>query len=85
MKIIQHINGVVVDIINVRQDVTADSIAVVDSIPSFEPKEGFNGVLMYGKNGLYWNYVAVPVSDEITDTEEKLIFKGGDLNGTTST
>lgn len=76
MKIIQHINGVVVDILNARQDITAESIAVVDPIPSFEPKEGFNGVLMYGENGLYWEYEAIPVSDEITDEEALDIILG---------
>lgn len=78
MKIIQHINGVVVDILNARQDITAESIAVVDSIPSFEPREGFNGVLMYGDNGLYWSYEAVPVTDEISDAEALDIITGGD-------
>ena len=69
MKIIQHINGVVVDILNARQDATAANIAVVDSIPAYEPKEGYNGVLKYGNNGLYWEYVEVPVNDNITDEE----------------
>ena len=78
MKIIQHINGVVVDILNVRQDATADSIALVDAIPAFEAKEGYNGILMYGDSGLYWAYEAVPVSDEISDTEALNIIIGGD-------
>lgn len=78
MKIIQHINGVVVDILNARQDITAESIAVVDSIPAFEPREGHNGVLMYGENGLYWHYEPVPVTDEISDTEALNILTGGD-------
>ena len=69
MKIIQHTNGVVVDIINARQDATAANIAVVDSIPAYEPKEGYNGVLKYGNNGLYWEYVEAPVNDNITDEE----------------
>lgn len=69
MKIIQHINGVVVDILNARQDATAANIAVVDSIPAYEPKEGYNGVLKYGNNGLYWEYVEAPVNDNITDEE----------------
>lgn len=78
MKIIQHINGVVVDIINTRQDVTAATIAVVESIPAFEVKEGYNGILMYNENGLYWSYEAVPVTDEISDSEALDIITGGD-------
>jgi len=78
MKIIQHINGVVVDIVNARQDITAESIAVIESIPTFEPKEGYNGILMYGENGLYWDYELVPVTDEISDTEALDIITGGD-------
>lgn len=78
MKIIQHINGVVVDIINARQDITAESIAVVDSIPVFEPREGHNGVLMYGDNGLHWHYEPVLVTDEISDAEALNILTGGD-------
>ena len=78
MKIIQHINGVVVDIVNARQDITAESIAVIESIPTFEPKEGYNGILMYGENGLYWDYELVPVTDEISDTEALDINTGGD-------
>lgn len=69
MKIIQHINGIVVDILNAREDITNDNIIVVDSIPSFEPKEGYNGVLKYGENGLYWDYDLVTVSDEIPPDE----------------
>jgi hypothetical protein len=53
MKIIQHINGIVVDILNVRNDATMENIILVDSIPVFEPKEGYNGILKYGENGLY--------------------------------
>jgi hypothetical protein len=59
MKIIQFVNDTVVDIINVREDATADTIAIVDSIPTFEPKEGYNGVLKYSaENGLYWEYIS---------------------------
>lgn len=71
MKIIQHINGVVVDVLNARQNATADSIALVDDIPAYEPKEGYNGILMYGETGLYWAYEEAPASDEIS-TEEAL-------------
>lgn len=63
MKIIQYNqDGVVVDIINARSDATMDSLALVDGIPPFTPREGYNGVLMYSTSGegLYWDYVAAP-------------------------
>lgn len=78
MKIIQHNNGVVVDIINARQDATADCIAVVNDIPLLEHREGFNGVLMYGENGLYWSYAEAKDSDIIRDEEALDIILGGD-------
>lgn len=69
MKLIQHINGVVVDVRDAREGLTLENLAVVDGIPAFEPREGYNGVLMYGPQGLYWEYVEVPVSDEISGEE----------------
>lgn len=71
MKIIQYnTDGVVVDILNARSDATMDSLALVDGIPAFTPREGYNGVLMYGGDGLYWDYVAAPINEEPT-VEEK--------------
>jgi hypothetical protein len=46
-----------------------ENITLVDSIPTFEPKEGFNGILKYNENGLYWDYESVPISDEISSDE----------------
>ena len=69
MKLIQHINGVVVEIRDAREGLTLENIALADGIPAFEPREGCNGVLMYGPQGLYWEYVEVPVSDEISGEE----------------
>lgn len=77
MKIIQHINGSVVDIRNARADATNDSVAVVDSIPEFIPKDGFSGVLKFDGSSLYWEYVEDIVSDEITDSEALGIITGG--------
>jgi hypothetical protein len=79
MKLIQHINGVVVDILNVRNDATMESIALVNSIPVFVPKEGYNGILKYGESGLYWDYEAVPsAEDQDIPAEEALdIILGG--------
>ena len=57
MTIIQHINGIVIDILRCRDDTTNENIAVVNSIPTYEPREGYNGVLKYGENGLYCDYV----------------------------
>lgn len=75
MKFIQHINGVVVDILNVRDDAIMESIALVDDIPAFEYREGYNGVLKYNENGLYWDYEEVLVSDEISSEELKTMIE----------
>ena len=72
MKLIQiNEENKVVDILNIREDATQDSIFVVNDIPTFIPKEGFNGVLMYNKEtGLYWDYIEVPVIEEEISNEE---------------
>lgn len=79
MKIIQHNNGVVVDIINARQDATAENIAIVDRIPACEHRDGYTGVLMYGENGLYWAYKEAKASEHISDLEALAILMGGDV------
>lgn len=68
MKLIQHIDGVVVSIRDAHEGITMDGIALADSIPTFEPREGFNGVLMYGENGLYWDYEEAP-EPEVSEEE----------------
>lgn len=78
MKIIQYNNGVVVDVLNARQDATKDNVAVVDDIPAFEPREGYSGVLMYGENGLCWAYEVAQPSDYISDREALDIILGGE-------
>lgn len=78
MKIIQYdADGVVVSILNARSDATMNNIALADDIPVFAPKDGYNGVLKYGDNGLYWDYEEVPVSDEISAKEALDIITGG--------
>ena len=69
MKLVQHINGVVVEIRDAREGLTLENLAIVDGIPAFEPREGCNGVLMYGAQGLYWDYVEVEQSDEVSGEE----------------
>lgn len=69
MLIIQHSNGTVTDIPRCRDDATSENIVVVPSIPTYEPQEGYNGVLKYGENGLYWYYEKVEASDEISSEE----------------
>lgn len=66
------------DIFNARDDATNENIALVDFIPSFEPREGYNGILKYGENGLYWDYELAPTSDEISDSEALNIIVGGE-------
>lgn len=79
MTIIQHNNGVVIDILRCRDDTTNENIAAVNSIPAYEPREGYNGVLKYGENGLYWDYELSETSDEdeISNEEALNILLGG--------
>lgn len=69
MIIIQHNNGVVTDIIRCRDDATNENIKVVASIPEYTPQEGYNGILKYGENGLYWDYELAEVSNDISSEE----------------
>ena len=69
MIIIQHNNGVVVDMLDCRDDATKENIKVVASIPEYTPQEGYNGILKYGENGLYWDYEQVEESTEISSEE----------------
>lgn len=69
MIIIQHSGSVVTDILKCRDDATSNNIVVVASMPVYEPKDGYNGILKYGTDGLYWDYEQVPVSDEISSDE----------------
>ena len=78
MKIIQYINGSVVDIINARADATNNNIAVVESIPAFIPKDGYSGLLKFNGESLYWEYIENVVTDEISDSEALDIITGGD-------
>lgn len=79
MIIIQHSNGIVIDILRCRDDTTNENIAVVNSIPAYEPREGYNGVLKYGENSLYWDYELSETSDEdeISNEEALNILLGG--------
>lgn len=78
MKIIQHINGVVVDIRNAHKGITMENVALAEEIPAFEQREGFNGVLKYNGN-LYWDYEEVQESDELSDSEALDIILGGEV------
>jgi hypothetical protein len=78
MKIIQHINGVVIDIRNSHKGITMENVALAEEIPAFEPREGFNGVLKYNGN-LYWDYEEVQESDELSDSEALDIILGGEV------
>lgn len=69
MIIIQHNNGVVVDIFNCRNDATNNNISVETSIPEYIPKDGYNGILKYNEHGLYWDYEVVQESNDITSDE----------------
>lgn len=69
MIIIQHNNGIVTDILNCRDDATNENIKVVASVPEYTPQEGYNGILKYGENGLYWDYELAEISNNISAEE----------------
>ena len=77
MKIIQYVDGVVVDIINAREDALSSNITVVEEIPAHTPRKGYNSILKYGDSGLYWDYEEAPVSDEISAERALNIITGG--------
>ena len=62
-------DGKVVDIMKARADATAEAMKVVGDIPTYEPKRGYRGELMYNsEQGLYWADVEVPavIPGEVT-------------------
>ena len=79
MNIIKQVNGTVIDILRCRDDTTNENIADANSIPAYEPREGYNGILKYGENGLYWDYELSETSDEdeISNEEALDILLGG--------
>lgn len=82
MYIIQtNTDGKVVDIMRARSDVTANSIVVVDDIPSYRSKSGYRGELMYtSEGGLYWEDIKVPSAATEADYKEALAEMGVDVN-----
>lgn len=61
-NIITHKDGKITDIRRIGNDTTIENIAVVGDIPKFEPKEGYNGILMYSLDkGIYWDYKEAPI------------------------
>ena len=76
MIIIQHSNGVVVDILYCRDDATNENIKVVASVPEYTPQEGYNGTLKYGENGLHWDYEPAEVSKDIPSEELQTMIEG---------
>ena len=75
MIIIQHNNGIVTDILNCCDDATNENIKVVASVPEYTPQEGYNGILKYGENGLYWDYELAEVSNDISSEELKTMIE----------
>lgn len=71
MKLIQVNGNKIVDILDVRSDITIENIRLYDRIPDCEYREGYNGVLAYSEEkGIYWEYVEIPPMEELT-IEEK--------------
>ena len=69
MKIIQYKDDIVIDIINISDDVTMENIAIVEDIPPFEYREGFNGILKYSENGIYWHYEQAIIANNVSAEE----------------
>ena len=81
MKKMIQVNGEgrVVDITNVRDDANTENMVMVDMIPEFVPQEGYEGVLKYNEDGLYWEYKAVePTERQLTSDEALNIILGGE-------
>ena len=71
--IIQVIDGKVVNIVKVMNDITMDNIKLINEIPAYVQKEGYNGFLSYNdEKGIHWDYTEIPKVDEsILTLEEK--------------
>lgn len=70
MKIIQHKNGVVIDIRELRDDASTENTIIVDELPERERRPGFSAFLKYNEEqGLYWDYEEVIRSNKVTAAE----------------
>lgn len=74
-NIIIHKDGKVIDCRSVSFDITADNLAVIDTVPPFVPRDGFSGTLCYSETeGLYWEYVENEAQiDPVAVMEEKAL------------
>ena len=70
MKLIQHNNGDVIVVFDIRRDATMENIALAREIPEYEHKDNHRGVLKYNESfGLYWDYVEVTDEPQISARE----------------
>ena len=46
-----------------------ENIAIVEDIPPFEYREGFNGILKYSENGIYWHYEQAIIANNVSAEE----------------
>lgn len=77
--IVIHENGKVVETRPIKDGLSVENIAVIDSVPALEHKDGFNAFLCYNEaDGLYWGYVEAPERDELTDSQALYILTGGE-------
>lgn len=77
--IITHKDGKIIDFRSTGFDIADENIAVIDGIPEFVPRDGYNGVLCYDEaKGIHWSYEEAPVSDELTDSQALYILTGGE-------
>ena len=76
--IVIHENGKVVETRPIKDGLTVENIAVIDSMPVLEHKEGFDAFLCYNEaDGLHWEYVEAPEIDRLTDRQALYILTGG--------
>lgn len=80
MYLITHVDGVVITTSLIPDDlaegVSAENVALVESIPEFEPKKNHVGQLMYDGEDLYWGYAEIendiPAEEFVSMLEEVL-------------
>lgn len=80
MYLITHVDGTVIATClipdDLLDDVSAENVALVESIPEFEPKKNCVGQLMYDGSNLYWVYAEIendiPAEEFVSMLEEVL-------------
>ncbi len=78
MYVVQINDGKVVDILLARKDADKGTLIAIDSIPAYEPKRGYRGVLKYNtERGVYWDYEEVPEREATTEDYKEALGEMG--------